>query len=92
MIRTVAVVRDALILLALVVGPPAGLLAVAGPPLPDQVPSAAVLQDWLHDPLQPRYVTVLAVDVGWLLWTACTLLIAVTIARSVRRGHPLRIG
>src|SRR5690349_24851078 len=92
MIRTVAVVRDALILLALVAGPPAGLLAVAGSPIPDELPSAAVLQDWLPNPLQPRYVTVLGAYTGWLLWVACTLLIGVTIAGSARRPRLRRLG
>jgi two-component SAPR family response regulator len=80
----IATVRDTLIVLALVAGPPIGLLAVAGSPIPDRLPSAAVVAAWVHDPLQPPFAAVMAVTAGWLLWSLYTGAILACLAAQAR--------
>jgi nucleoid-associated protein YgaU len=84
MFKIIAVVRDTLVVLALVAGPPAGLLAVAGSPIPDQLPSATALQGWVDDPLQPPLAAVTATTLGWLLWAAYTAAIVASLTARLR--------
>jgi DNA-binding SARP family transcriptional activator len=88
MIRMMAAVRDALVVLAFVAGPPAGLLAVAGSPIPDALPSAAALHAWLDDPLHPRFAAGTAITVGWLLWAGGTATIVTCLTARFRAARP----
>src|SRR5690348_16460820 len=86
MIRTIARLRHAVGVMVWVavwtVGVPAGLITVAGPPVPSHRPSIIELTGWLQDPLQPALVAAAAVYTGWLLWAIISVAV---LARSMRQ-------
>jgi DNA-binding SARP family transcriptional activator/LysM repeat protein len=88
MFRIIAAVRDALIVLAFVACPPAVLLAIAGSPLPDPLPSAAAVRAWVDDPLQPHFVAATGSTLGWLLWAAYTAAIVAYLTARLRATRP----
>jgi DNA-binding SARP family transcriptional activator len=88
--RIVAVVRDTVIVLAFVAGPPAGLYLIAGSPIPASWPTGAVWRDWAQDPLRPAYAHTAAIIAGWLLWAVITVVIVAAVAMRLPRPNRLR--
>src|SRR4051794_783191 len=94
MIRMIAAIRGALALLLLTAAVPAVLVALAGSPIPISLSSIEDLQDWLHDPLQPRFAAGTAGVVAWLVWAAVTAAVLRNVAARLPRlaglaGHRL---
>lgn len=81
-----AVVASA-VLLAVLVGLPLGLHHYVGWPLPDEVPSWAVLSSLLTQPMSPSFLVDGLACLCWLLWAAFVLdigLHAADVLRGVR--------
>lgn len=70
----------------LIVGPPL-LLAAAGWPLPDHVPSLAEIWATVTRPPSDRLVLGAVVLLGWMLWAALVRAFAVELWAQVRSGH-----
>lgn len=77
------------VLVALLVGAPAALIAVAGNPLPDHLPTLAEVSNTLTSRDDGQlFLRALAV-VGWLGWATFTLSVLVELpARALRRQAP----
>ncbi|MEV6494728.1 LysM peptidoglycan-binding domain-containing protein, partial [Actinoplanes sp. NPDC051633] len=84
MFRLVAVIRDAILLAALLAGPPFVLLAVFGSPIPDRWPSASQVQQWADQPLAPPFLGPTAVVIAWLFWAAYATAAVVMAVRRLR--------
>jgi hypothetical protein len=84
MIRMIAAVRDVIVVAAWTVGAPVLLAAVAGPPIPQRAPSAAVVRAWVDDPLHPDFAAATARTLAWLVWAVCTAAILVCLAAQLR--------
>jgi DNA-binding SARP family transcriptional activator len=77
----------ALLLLTIVAGLPAALVAFIGWPLPRTVPSADDLRGWLTSPLSDLVIVRALAIAAWLLWAAFLPSI-VAEARAARQGLP----
>ncbi|GAA1370234.1 BTAD domain-containing putative transcriptional regulator [Catellatospora chokoriensis] len=79
----------ALILIAVVAGLPAALVAAVGWPLPDHLPTADEITNALGSELSDGMILDLLAVSTWLLWIAATRAI-VTEARAALLGRPVR--
>lgn len=80
-------VRTGLTLLLILVGFPAGLVVLAGSPLPGRAPTAADLEAWLADPTGPQFLAGLLVALAWSFWA----LAAVASARLAAKRSASRL-
>jgi DNA-binding SARP family transcriptional activator len=85
MTRIIAAVRDLIVVAGWTVGAPVVLAAVAGPPIPQHPPSAAVVRAWVEDPLHAGFAAATARTLAWLVWAVCTAAILGCLAGQLRR-------
>jgi DNA-binding SARP family transcriptional activator len=87
MIRMFAALCRALVGLAVWAGVPVILVIAGRQPWPDRRPSAAQVQDWLEDPLQPDLLSMIGWGLIWLLWIAVTLGVVVGFVSRLHRRN-----
>jgi DNA-binding SARP family transcriptional activator/nucleoid-associated protein YgaU len=95
MIRAFAAARTTASVAIVLIGVPAALLRVGGPPAPHRLLHADAVQAFIRDPLSPPFVTVAALAAGWLMWAAfCTAVLLRLVAllpHTVLRRWPVRL-
>jgi DNA-binding SARP family transcriptional activator len=72
-------------LVLLLVGLPAGLVALVGWPLPDHVPSGAELRRWAGHPVTVPVLVNAAACLVWLLWAWLLYAVVVDVLARLRR-------
>ncbi len=78
--------RLGLTLFVILAGFPAGLVALAGSPLPSRTPTSADLESWFADPTAPQFLPGLLAALAWLFWAlAAAVSIRLAAARCARR-------
>ncbi|WP_143553669.1 hypothetical protein [Serinicoccus sp. CNJ-927] len=92
--RITAAALSTTLLLAVLAGLPALLLAVGGNPLPDQLPDPDQVRRALTAPDDGRLVLAAAILAGWVCWVlllgACLLEVLDQVRALRRPGHTLR--
>lgn len=86
--RIAAATLSALVLVAVLAGLPALLVAVGGNPLPDQVPELDQVRRALTAPDDGRLVLAAAVLAGWACWA---LLVGATVLEVIDQVRSLRL-
>ncbi|BCY08903.1 LysM peptidoglycan-binding domain-containing protein [Actinoplanes sp. L3-i22] len=78
--------RTGLTLFVILTGLPAGLVALAGSPLPARAPTSADLQAWLANPTATQFLPGLLATLAWLCWAlAAAGTVRLAAARSAGR-------
>jgi len=67
----------------LLCAPPIALVRLIGWPLPDQVPSQAQWQAWLHEPLTWNTIVATVTIVGWLIWATYAATVVLEVYRWI---------
>ncbi|MFB9334552.1 hypothetical protein ACFFTT_17170, partial [Actinoplanes octamycinicus] len=78
-------VRAGLMLFPILAGFPAGLVALAGSPLPSRLPTAAELDCWMGNPMQAQFLPGLLAAIAWLFWALAAIGWVRLAVRSSRR-------
>ncbi|MBB4744050.1 DNA-binding SARP family transcriptional activator/LysM repeat protein [Actinoplanes octamycinicus] len=77
--------RAGLMLFPILAGFPAGLVALAGSPLPSRLPTAAELDCWMGNPMQAQFLPGLLAAIAWLFWALAAIGWVRLAVRSSRR-------
>jgi DNA-binding SARP family transcriptional activator len=86
MIRFFAALRLMIIRLAVLTGIPGAMLAIAGPPWPNEKPSASHVQAYLGAPVSPDHAPATAWALAWATWGLVTVsVVGSTIKRARSR-------
>ncbi|GAA4595857.1 hypothetical protein GCM10023107_35540 [Actinoplanes octamycinicus] len=86
MIRVLAVIRTAIVVVAVLAGPPAVMLAVGGAPWPARTVTAEQVQQWLDAPLNAEHAGTTGWVIAWIGWAlTASIVLALGVTRACSR-------